>query len=135
MIKTYTTYFEILEKVTNTPGVVVTYSDSSKEIIIAEILNYEASKEVGSSKWCISSSFYWGVPGIVYWNRYVGNHPHHKQFFVWNLKLSPELQLVGTTTDINTNKFYCAYNYLNRSFDMERYCVEYEIDRDFFFKS
>ena len=76
-----------------------------KNCIIAKIPNFEVSKKLGSTSWCISRN-------ASYWKQYVNNYGI--QYFVWtfslkdprkyktlNLNVSDNRSLIGITVDFN----------------------------------
>lgn len=86
-------YYSILDKIENTDGAELTYTDEENEIIIAKISIYEASKSLGSTNWCIVNS-----------SGSFDNYTSSKQafqYFVWNFKLDTgnKYRLCGYTVD------------------------------------
>lgn len=89
------TYQEKIDHINNTDGANIISSDSDSGIIVAEISNFNASKEVGSTSWCIST-------GIGSWSSYVYQKKAF-QYFIWNYSLSQAdpLHLIGATVILN----------------------------------
>lgn len=89
------TYQEKLDHINNTDGANIVSSDSDAGIIVASIDNFNASKELGSTSWCIST-------GIGSWSSYVYQKKAF-QYFIWNYSLSEAdpLHLIGATVIIN----------------------------------
>jgi len=60
------------------------------ELLMARIYDYEASKQVGSKHWCISTS-------ESMWNHYVNDFTN--QYFVWDFTkdISDKAHMIGTT--------------------------------------
>ena len=132
-------YAQTLDALKVVNGVTIIYEDNELQRIVAKIDSYDASCRIGSKNWCISSVIYGGslgqANGIMYWNLYLGNQDH-RQYFVWDFKqLAPDWVLIGTTTVESKNKFYCAYNYPNCSFDIEKYIADNNWDRSLFFNN
>lgn len=129
-------YAEIIQAIERTEDAHIVFQDPEKQIIVALIDNFNASLAIGSENWCISSVYYGATPGSYFWQWYVGEKDR-RQYFVWNLMHpSDDYKLVGTTTNETGNNFYCAYNFPNYPFDMERFINSVNgLKREMFFNN
>lgn len=84
-------YVKINNKLKESDSVIL-YSDDDSGIIMAEILSYELSNEIGSSDWCISYN-------RTSWDTYTAGT--NRQFFLWDFSLNrtDSLFLIGFTTN------------------------------------
>lgn len=73
-------------------NVKILINDPDTGVIMAEILDFKASSEMGSSDWCIST-------GIGQWNNYTAGS--RRQFFMWDFSESKtsSLFLIGFTSN------------------------------------
>lgn len=87
------TFDKIINKL-KTLNTRIKIEDIDKGLIMAEILDYPASKAIGSSDWCI-------VSAESYWNSYTSGA--RKQFFMWDFsenRTSASFLIGFTTNDI-----------------------------------
>lgn len=93
----------------------VLYENHEENILILRVLDYKASKNLGSSSWCISYS-------SNFWHNYVGNQTGYnffagnKQLFFYdfNLPSTDNNSFIGITLDSKNNLKF-AYNKKNSS--------------------
>lgn len=69
-------YTEKIQNIKNRDDAILVYQNDDTGIIVAEILKYGASKELGSGDWCIST-------GRGSWDSYV-YQKDNKQYFIWD---------------------------------------------------
>lgn len=85
----------ILSKIENTPNAAVAYADPDKNIIIAHIKSFDASKTLGcTSNWCITRD-------TEHWRNY--KKGGNKYFFIWDFNYPAEdiNYMVGTAYNAN----------------------------------
>lgn len=85
----------ILAKIENTPNAAVAYADPDKNIIIAHIKSFDASKALGcTSNWCITRD-------TEHWRNY--KKGGNKYFFIWDFNYPAEdiNYMVGTAYNPN----------------------------------
>lgn len=90
------TFQEKIQEIQETDGADIYKVDEEIGIIAARIENFNASKRLGSSQWCIST-------GIGSWSNYVYDKQAH-QYFVWNYSksLADPLHFIGVTVTVGT---------------------------------
>lgn len=112
----------ILKDIENQDNAYLVYNKNN--IIIAEIYKYEASCELGSKAWCIST-------GKGSWDMYVSGL--EKQYFVWNLNLpksSNDSQLGATIREDGTVR--TAHYKNDNKASLRNYTEKYNIPIELF---
>jgi len=98
-------YYNLLNELKNIDGVEIVYKNDKDGIIIIKVLDYRASKKLGSTNWCISNSF-------SMFSNYVYN-PKCNQYFIWNFNTDEDrYKLIGITID-EKGEVYAAYDFNN----------------------
>jgi hypothetical protein len=87
-------YDEKKKELEETPKVDIVLDDTDNGVLIARILNYEASNKLGSSSWCIST-------GQGTWVNYIYNNMGY-QYFIWDYSksIADPLHQIGVTLGV-----------------------------------
>lgn len=118
-------YELIKEKGVAKPGAHLVYDQDG--ILIYKITDYDASKALGSTQWCISYDNY-------YWESYVGSVDRYTaQYFIYNFKISivDPTCMIGTTIDEDGSYYLDSIQGKDdvaiRKTVFEEYCQQYNI--------
>jgi hypothetical protein len=120
-------YFSIIKKIESTSNAFLAYADPEKEIIIAHINSFDASKQLGcTSPWCTTRE-------LGRYNEY--KRGGKKYFFLWNMQYDVKNSdhFIAIVYNVNSPELSKAYDQVNNSaFNLQTVLNSEELNIDIF---